>query len=115
MGSTPSHKGLISEDHPLSVGVLGFGAFPFANALCLEADLLLAVGVTFSEALTLGYGNKVIPSGAKIIQIDIDPGEIGKIYPVHLPVLGDAKAILRALIERLRHAGVRKRNALSSQ
>ena len=109
-GSTPSHKGLISEDHPLSVGVLGFGAFPFANAFCLEADLILAVGVTFSEALTLGYGNKVISSGAKIIQIDIDPDEIGKIYPAHLAVLGDAKTVLRALIERLQDAGVRQKN-----
>jgi acetolactate synthase I/II/III large subunit len=109
-GSTPSHKGLISEDHPLSVGVLGFGAFPFANAFCVEADLILAVGVTFSEGFTLGYGNKVISSGAKIIQIDIDPREIGKIYPVHLPILGDAKAVLRAIIERLRHAAVKKKN-----
>ena len=109
-GTTPSHKGLISEDHPLSLGVLGFGAFPFANRFCLESDLILAVGVTFSEGLTLGYGNKVIPSGAKIIQLDIAPREIGKTYSVHLPILGDAKAVLQGMIERLRHAGVKKKN-----
>ncbi|MBI4489619.1 MAG: thiamine pyrophosphate-binding protein, partial [Deltaproteobacteria bacterium] len=66
-GTTPSHKGLISEDHPLSLGVLGTGAFSFANRVCLESDLILAVGTTFSEALTLGYGNRVIPKGVKII------------------------------------------------
>jgi acetolactate synthase-1/2/3 large subunit len=109
-GTTPSHKGLISEDHPLSLGVLGFGAFPFANRFCLESDLILAVGVTFSEGLTLGYGDKVIPSGAKIIQVDIVPREIGKTYSVHLPILGDAKAVLQGMIERLRHAGVKKKN-----
>jgi acetolactate synthase I/II/III large subunit len=109
-GTSPSHKGLISEDHPLSLGVLGFGAFPFANPFCHEADLILAVGVTFSEGLTLGFGDKVIPGGAKIIQVDSDPRELGKIYPAHLPILGDAKAALRALIEQLRKARVQKKN-----
>jgi acetolactate synthase I/II/III large subunit len=109
-GTSPSHKGLISEDHPLSLGVLGFGAFPFANAFCLESDLILAVGVTFSEGLTLGFGDKVIRAGAKIIQVDSDPRELGKIYPVHLAILDDAKAALRGLIEQSRKAGVQKKN-----
>ena len=109
-GTSPSHKGLISEDHPLSLGVLGFGAFPFANPFCLESDLILAVGVTFSEGLTLGYGDKVIPAGAKIIHVDSDPRELGKIYPAYLPILGDAKAALRGLIARLRKARVQKKN-----
>jgi acetolactate synthase-1/2/3 large subunit len=109
-GTSPSHKGLISEDHPLSLGVLGFGAFPFANPFCLESDLILAVGVTFSEGLTLGYGDKVIPAGARIIHVDSDPRELGKIYPAHLSILGDAKAVLRGLITRLRNIGVEKKN-----
>ena len=109
-GTSPSHKGLISEDHPLSLGVLGFGAFPFANPFCLESDLILAVGVTFSEGLTLGYGDKVIPAGAKIIHVDSDLRELGKIYPAYLPILGDAKAALRGLIARLREARVQKKN-----
>jgi acetolactate synthase-1/2/3 large subunit len=108
-GTSPSHKGLISEDHALSLGVLGFGAFPFANAYILESDLILAVGVTFSEGLTLGFGDKVIPPGAKIIQIDADPRELGKIYPTHLSLCGDARAALRGLIARLEKArGARK-------
>jgi acetolactate synthase-1/2/3 large subunit len=109
-GTSPSHKGLISEDHPLSLGVLGFGAFPFANPFCLESDLILAVGVTFSEGLTLGFGDKVIRPGTKIIQVDADPRELGKIYPAHLLILGDAKATLRGLIEQLRKARVQKKN-----
>jgi acetolactate synthase-1/2/3 large subunit len=107
-GTTPSHKGLISEEHALSLGVLGTGAFPFVNQMCLESDLILAVGTTFSEAVTLGYGNRVVRSGARIIQIDIDPGEIGKIYPVHLRIVGDAKEALRGIIAGLREVGAKK-------
>ena len=109
-GTSPSHKGLISEDHPLSLGVLGFGAFPFANRFCHESDLILAVGLTFSEGLTLGFGDKVIPAKARIIHVDSDPNELGKIYPAHLSILGDAKAVLRGLIARLRNTGVEKKN-----
>ena len=113
-GTSPSHKGLISEDHPLSLGVLGFGAFPFANPFCLASDLIFAVGVTFSEGLTLGYGDKVIPAGARIIQVNSDPRELGKIYPAHLPILGNAKAILRGIIARVRKARVQKKISLVS-
>jgi acetolactate synthase I/II/III large subunit len=110
--TTPSHKGLLSEEHPLSLslslGVLGFGSFPFANSFCLKSDVVLAVGATFSEALTLGYGNKVIPEGARIVHVDIDQHEIGKIYPVRHAVVGDAKTVLRVLINRLKGAEIRK-------
>jgi acetolactate synthase-1/2/3 large subunit len=109
-GTSPSHKGLISEDHSLALGVLGFGAFPFANAFCIESDLILAVGVTFSEGLTLGFGDKVIPSSAKIIQIDTDAREIGKIYPTRLSLCGDAKAVLRGIIARLKKSGGEKKD-----
>ena len=68
------------------------------------------MGVTFSEGLTLGFGHKVIPAGAKIIQIDADPREMGKIYPTHLSVCGDAKAVLTGLIARLRNAGGEKKD-----
>jgi acetolactate synthase I/II/III large subunit len=69
---------------------------------------VLAVGATFSEALTLGYGNKVIPEGARIVHVDIDQHEIGKIYPVRHAVVGDAKTVLRVLINRLKGAEIRK-------
>lgn len=108
--TTPSHKGLVSEDHPLSLGVLGFGAFPFANKISAESDLVLAVGVTFSEGLTLGYGTKVIPAAARIIQADLDPREIGKSYPVYLPIVGEAKAVLSALIEAIKRRGAGTKN-----
>jgi len=106
-GTTPSQKGLISEEHPLSLGVFGFGAFPFAHKACLESDVILALGTTFSEALTLGYGHQVIPEGAKIIQVDVDATEIGKSYPVHLAIVGDVKLFVQELLARLRASGPR--------
>jgi acetolactate synthase I/II/III large subunit len=93
-GTSPSHKGLISETHPLALGVLGFGAFPFSNAACQESDVVLAVGTTLSEALTLGYGDRVIPGGAKLIHVDLDPSEIGKSYQPLIGIVGDAKQVL---------------------
>jgi acetolactate synthase-1/2/3 large subunit len=108
--TTPSHKGLVSEEHPLALGALGFGAFPFAGAFSLDSDLVLAVGTTFSEALTLGYGAKVIPEGVPIIHVDNDAREIGKIYPARHAVVGDAKIVLRALIDRLKRSE-RKQNS----
>jgi acetolactate synthase-1/2/3 large subunit len=104
VGTTPSHKALISEEHPLSLGVLGFGSFPFANKLCRESDLVLAVGTTFSEGLTLGYGDRVIPPHARIVQIDLDSEQLGRWYPVAVGIHADAGAALRALVERLRSA-----------
>ncbi|HEY3115817.1 MAG TPA: thiamine pyrophosphate-binding protein [Chloroflexota bacterium] len=104
IGVTPSQKGLISEEHPLALGVLGSGSAPFANAYCQDADVILAVGATFSEPLTLGYGHRVIPEGAKVIHIDIDSGEIGKSYPAEVGIAGDAKPALHALINRLKAA-----------
>ncbi|MGH7765889.1 MAG: thiamine pyrophosphate-binding protein, partial [Candidatus Binatia bacterium] len=108
--TTPSHKGLVSEEHTLALGALGFGAFPFAGSFSLESDLVLAVGATFSEALTLGYGTKVIPDGVPIIHVDNDRSEIGKIYPVRHSVVGDAKLVLRELIDRLKRSE-RKQNS----
>jgi acetolactate synthase-1/2/3 large subunit len=104
-GTTPSYKGMISEDHPLSLGGLGSGGAPHANKLATESDLILALGTTFSEALTLRFSNRVIPERPRIIHIDIDPAEIGKTYPAEIAIVADAKAALRALIDQLRANG----------
>ncbi len=105
-GTSPSYKGLISEEHPLSLGVFGFGSCPYANKACLESDVILAVGATFSEGMTWVYGNRVIPSSARIIQIDMDPKEIGKIYPVTHGIVGDAKVIINQLIAHIKKRGI---------
>lgn len=91
-------KGVFPENHPLALGCLGAGGRPYARRFFLESDLILALGTTFSEGTTLGFGQRVIPDKAKIIQIDIDPEELGRNYPCHLSMQADVKAALRAII-----------------
>jgi acetolactate synthase-1/2/3 large subunit len=95
-------KGVFPENHPLALGCLGFGSRPYARKFFLESDLILALGTTFSEGTTLGFGNRIIPDKAKIIQIDIDPDELGRNYPTALSVQADVKAAVGAIIERVK-------------
>jgi acetolactate synthase-1/2/3 large subunit len=95
-------KGVFPENHPLALGCLGAGSRPYARKFFLESDLILALGTTFSEGTTLGFGNRIIPDKAKIIQIDIDPDELGRNYPTSLSVQADIKTALRAIIDAVK-------------
>src|SRR5580700_457286 len=97
-------KGAFPEEHPLSLGVTGIWGTRVANETTKEADVILAVGTRFGEAdcssWNRDYTFAIPPS--RLIQVDIDPQEIGKIYPVEVGIVGDAKETLRELIKRLR-------------
>jgi len=97
-------KGAFPEGNPLSLGVTGIWGTRAANETTREADVILAVGTRFGEAdcssWNPAYTFSIPPS--KLIQIDIEPQEIGKIYPVEVGLAGDAKETLRALIARIR-------------
>ncbi|HEU4342709.1 MAG TPA: thiamine pyrophosphate-binding protein [Candidatus Binatia bacterium] len=95
-------KGVFPENHPLALGCLGAGGRPYAREFFLESDLILALGTTFSEGTTLGFGHRVIPEKANIIQIDIDAEQLGRNYPTVLSMQADVKAALRAIIERVK-------------
>jgi len=92
-------KGVFPENHPLALGCLAFGSRPYARKFFLESDLILALGATFSEGTTGGFGHKIIPENAKIIQIDTDATELGRNYPTELSIQADAKIALRAIID----------------
>ncbi len=98
VATSPKAKGAFPEDHIFSLGGIGFGASIRAEKYLLSGDLdvLLAVGTSLGEAVTCGWNSKLAPSRA-LIQIDIDPGEIGKNYPTTHGILGDARAALREL------------------
>jgi acetolactate synthase-1/2/3 large subunit len=92
-------KGVFPEHHPLALGCLGFGSRPYARKFFQQADLILALGATFSEGTTMRFGHEIIPENAKIIQIDTDPAELGRNYPTALAIQADAKIALRAIID----------------
>ncbi len=93
-------KGGFPETDPLSLGMLGMHGTAYANYAINAADVILAVGVRFDDRVT-GRLKDFAP-GAKFIHIDIDPAEIGKNKPAHVPIVGDAKESLRVLDGQLR-------------
>src|SRR5688572_23872665 len=95
-------KGVFPENHPLALGCLGFGSRPYSRKFFQASDLILALGATFSEGTTMRFGHEIIPEKAKIIQIDIDPDELGSNYPTALSIQADAKIALRAIIDEVK-------------
>src|SRR5688500_3196081 len=103
VATTLMAKGVFPEDHPLGLGMTGIWGTRAANETTREADVILAVGTGFAEADCSSWDPShtfAIPP-SRLIQIDIDPQEIGKIYPVEVGIVGDAKTTLRALIRQL--------------
>ena len=88
-------KGGVDEHNPLCLGMLGMHGSAFANYAINEADVILAVGVRFDDRVT-GRLKDFAPK-ARFIHIDIDPAEIGKNKPAHIPIVGDAKRVLASL------------------
>ncbi len=93
-------KGAFPETHPLSLGMVGMHGTKYANYAMMETDLIIAVGARFDDRVT-GKLDAFAPN-AKVIHIDIDPAEISKSVAVDIPIVGDAKSILRELIKGLR-------------
>ncbi len=90
-------KGAIPEEHPLCLGFIGMHGTKYGNYAIMDADLIIAVGCRFSDR-TVGKFDEFAPN-AKIIHIDIDPAEIGKNVRVDVPIVGDAKHVLREIIK----------------
>ncbi len=88
-------KGGFPETDPLSLGMLGMHGTAYANYAINEADVILAVGVRFDDRVT-GRLKDFAPH-ARFIHVDIDPAEIGKNKPAHVPIVGDAREALRVL------------------
>jgi acetolactate synthase-1/2/3 large subunit len=103
-------QGAIPADHPLSVGFTGTVGTPVGNAAAHEADVVLAVGTRFPEMDSSSWRSEYflsIPPG-RLIHVDIDPYEIGRIYPTEVGIVGDAKAVLADIAEQVRRGGGRR-------
>lgn len=93
-------KGAMDETNPLCLGMLGMHGSAYANWAINDADVILAVGVRFDDRVT-GRLKDFAPR-ARFIHVDIDPAEIGKNKPAHIPIVGDAGRVLRALLAQAR-------------
>jgi acetolactate synthase-1/2/3 large subunit len=92
-------KGAFDEHHPLSVGMLGMHGTAYANFAVSECDLLIAVGARFDDRVTGKLDE--FASHAKVIHIDIDPAEVGKVRVPNVPIVGDVRYVLQTLLQRL--------------
>ncbi|GCE50217.1 acetolactate synthase-1/2/3 large subunit [Thermosporothrix hazakensis] len=112
VATTIKGKSAFPEDHPLSLGVFGLGGSEYSDAYMLseEVDVLVIVGTSLGEFQTHGWDAR-LARNRTVIQIDLDPLEIGKNYPVDESVVGDARAVLQKLYEHLRSAGVEARHS----
>ncbi|MHA1683936.1 MAG: biosynthetic-type acetolactate synthase large subunit [Promethearchaeota archaeon] len=103
-------KGVLSDDHPYVLGMLGMHGRKRANFAVSESDLIIALGTRFSDRITGDLNSFPGQPGAKIIHIDIDTAEIGKNVPVDIPVVADLKLALEEMVNQLK-----KRMAIPDQ
>jgi acetolactate synthase I/II/III large subunit len=106
----------LSDRFPVTCTLMGLGAFPApheqwlgmlgmhgtraANYAMDEADLIVGIGVRFDDRVT-GKLSEFAPR-AKFIHVDVDPAEISKNVPAHIPIVGDAKNVLARLVSEYR-------------
>jgi len=106
-------KGALPDDHPLILGMTGFWGTKYINDKCRGADWILALGTRFSEADCSSWERAYTFSfpPTKLIQIDVDPAEIGRNYPVAIGAIADLKEALKVLnrvARRLARKGVER-------
>jgi acetolactate synthase I/II/III large subunit len=92
-------KEVLLDNHPLNVGLVGEFSRWCANRTVAEADLVLFIGSHTGDMVTNYW--KVPKPGTPVIQIDIDPSELGRSYPNTVSLLGDAKVTVDKLVERV--------------
>ncbi|HYC44925.1 MAG TPA: thiamine pyrophosphate-binding protein [Burkholderiales bacterium] len=93
-------KGVILDDHPLSVGVSGTYSRECANRAVAEAGLIFFIGCPAGGMVTSNW--TIIRPGTEFMQLDIEPTELGRNYPNKVALLGDAKVTLRKLIDAVK-------------
>jgi acetolactate synthase-1/2/3 large subunit len=89
-------KGAIPDSHPLSLGVAGTYSRACANQAIFEADLVFFIGSHTGGQLTVDW--EIPATGTKVIQLDINPNELGRNYPNEVSLCGDARKVLEQLI-----------------
>jgi len=97
------HNDAFPASHRLAAGPIGYGGSKAAMRLISKADVVLALGSRLSIFGTLGqYGFDYWPKGAKLIQVDINPRQIGRVKPFDVGIIGDAKLAAAEILRRAR-------------
>ncbi len=93
-------KGVLPDDHDLTLGMTGFWGTQFVNDRCRTADWVLGLGTRFCEADCSSWESQYtfdIPGSTRLIHIDVDPSEIGRNYPAEIGVVADLRQALQVL------------------
>lgn len=97
--STMMGLGIFPSGHPLYMGMLGMHGVKTANEAVSKCDTMILIGARVGDRAV--SSPKFLAKTTKIIHIDVDPAEIGKNIPAHIPLVGDCKHILKELTEKL--------------
>jgi acetolactate synthase-1/2/3 large subunit len=98
--TTMDGKGVIDEEHPLAIGIFCDSGHKASREIWEDSDVVLAIGNSFAQHATFDF-NEDLLNGKKLIHVNIDPGEIDKVYKADVAVISDAKLALAALHEAL--------------
>lgn len=101
--STISGQGIIPDNHPLALGVIGDNGFhPHAHRAIEEADVLLYIGCKMGSVSTINWSMPSRKAGRKILQIDLNPEMLGNNFQNTLSVAGDARLVVEDLLTLLK-------------
>jgi acetolactate synthase-1/2/3 large subunit len=92
-------RGAFPDDHRLALGMPGMHGTYTATTAIQRSDVLVAIGARFDDRVT-GDVDAFAPS-AKVVHVDVDPAEIGKVRNAEVPIVGDARLVIQALLDRL--------------
>ncbi|MBP2026504.1 acetolactate synthase-1/2/3 large subunit [Acetoanaerobium pronyense] len=98
---TLSGQGSMPDNHPLMLGQTGFWGLEFTHKFTTNADVILGLGTRFAEADSSSWypGVTFDMSNTEFLQIDIDPSEIGRNYPVSIGAIADLKEALMQILD----------------
>ncbi len=96
-------RGAFPDSHPLCLGMPGMHGNYTAITSMQQSDLLIALGSRFDDRVTGKVG--AFAPDAKIIHVDVDPAELGKVRRPDVPIVGDCKAVIEELIREVRELG----------
>lgn len=93
-------KGIVNENNPLSLGMLGMHGTAYANFAVSECDLLIALGARFDDRVTGKLDE--FACHAQVVHVDIDPAEVGKNRIPHIAIVGDVRNVLSDIINEIK-------------